>query len=88
VWEVHEVSGVDCLTDHIKTQKKLKDIPQVSIFEELLSASTLSDTDKEIIRLHYLKEKDFRYIGDLLGFSEATIKARHKKALKKLGSII
>lgn len=76
------------MTEHIRTRKKLKGIPLVSGFEELLGQCTLSDTDKEILRLHYIKEKDFRFIGDSLGFSEATIKVRHRKALKKIGSII
>ena len=76
------------MTEHIRTRRRLKDIPLVSGFEELLEQCTLSDTDKEILRLHYLKEKDFRFIGDSLGFSEVTIKARHRKALKKIGSII
>jgi RNA polymerase sigma factor (sigma-70 family) len=76
------------VTDHIKTRRKLKAISKITTFEGLLEQSTLSDTDKEILRLHYLKEKDFRYIGDMLGFSEAAVKVRHKKALKKLGSLI
>jgi RNA polymerase sigma factor (sigma-70 family) len=76
------------MTEHIETRHKLRGIPLTATFEDLLSKSTLSDTDKEILRLHYLHEKDFRYIGDQLGFSESTIKARHKKALKKIGSIL
>lgn len=53
-------------------------------FDDLLNESTLSDEDKEILRLHYLKGKDFRYIGDTLGYAEITIKKRHVKALSKL----
>lgn len=76
------------MTEHIQTRKKLKGICRVSTFEELLAQCTLSDTDKEILRLHYLQEKDFRYIGDMLGFSEVTVKQRHRKALKKLGNLL
>ena len=76
------------MTEHIRVRKKLKEIPLVATFEGLLAECTLSDTDKEILRMHYLQEKDFRFIGDALGFTEATIKARHRKALKKLGSFI
>lgn len=43
--------------------------------------------DKEILRLHYLKGKDFRYIGDTLGYAEVTIKKRHAKALAKLNKL-
>lgn len=76
------------VTEHIRTRNRLKSIPLVSTFEELIESCTLSDVDKEILRLHYLKEKDFRYIGDVLGFSEAAVKQRHRKALKKLSAII
>lgn len=56
-------------------------------FDDLLNESTLSDEDKEILRLHYLKGKDFRYIGDTLGYAEITIKKRHVKALSKLSKL-
>ena len=35
-----------------------------------------------------LEKKDFRYIGDMLGYSEATIKAKHKKIIKVLGHFL
>lgn len=76
------------MTSHIQTRAKLKEICLVTAFEDLLDLCTLSDIDKEILRLHYLKEKDFRFIGDELGFSESAIKQRHRKALKKLGNIL
>ena len=70
-----------------ETRKRLKSIPSIVTFDELLEQSTLSDIDKEILRLHYLKEKDFRYIGDTLGYAEVTIKKRHLKALSKIQSL-
>ena len=69
-------------------QKALKEIPRLESFEQLLSESTLNELDKEILRMHYLDEKDFSYIADSLGYSESGIKKRHGKALKKLSSII
>lgn len=71
-------------TEHIKTRRKIKNIASIKSFNDLLDASTLSEEDKEILTLHYVEEKDFRFIGDKFGYSEATIKYRHKKALKKL----
>lgn len=76
------------MSEHIETRNKLKSIYAVTTFEELLNQCTLNDTDKEILRLHYLQEKDYRYIGDMLGYSSETIRKRHKKALKKLGMMI
>ena len=75
-------------TDYIKVKHKVKDIPDLRSFNGLLDASTLSDEDKEIMRLHYLKEKDFNYIADTLGFSEAAVKLRHKKAIMKLSKLL
>lgn len=72
---------------HLDTRRKLKDIPDVSRFDDLLERSTLTDEDKEILRLHYLKGKDFRYIEDTLGYAEVTIKKRHAKALSKLNKL-
>ena len=75
------------MSEHIETRKKLKGIASVSSFHSLINSATLSQTDKQILILHYIDGKDFRYIGDTLGFSESTIKKRHKKALKKLSQL-
>ena len=76
------------MTQHLMTRKYLREIPRKADFEALLEESTLSDTEKEIMRLHYLQQKNFAYIGDTLGFSEETIEERHKRALKKLTQLI
>ena len=76
------------MTSHIETRRKLRDVSLVSDFENILSMCTLDEEDKEILRLHYLHGKDFRYIGDKIGYSERTIKARHKRALKKISSAL
>ena len=75
-------------SEHIKTRQKIQDIAEISSFNELLDACTLTDDDKELLKLHYLQGKDFRYIGDMLGFAESTVKKRHRKALQKLSKIL
>lgn len=75
-------------TEYIKIKRKVKDIPDIRSFNGLLEASTLSDLDKEIIRMHYLQERDFTYIADVLGYNAKTIEARHKKALIKLSKLL
>lgn len=75
------------MTDHIKTKKKIQAIPSVITFEGLLEQSTLSEEDKQILRMIYLEHKDLRYIGDTLGFSETTVKRKHSKALSKLNKL-
>ena len=76
------------MSKHIETRKKVSEIADISSFYSLINRSTLSHTDKQILVLHYIDDKDFRYIGDMLGFSESTIKRRHKKALSKLAKIL
>lgn len=75
------------MSEHIDTQRKIQDISSVKTFEELLENCILTDEDKMLMRLHYLNGKDFRFIGDSLGFSESTIKRRHKKILQKLNKM-
>ena len=76
------------MSTHIETRKKVKEIADISSFNDLINRTTLSDIDKQILVLHYIQEKDFRYIGDMLGFSESTIKKRHKKILVKLSKVL
>lgn len=76
------------MSTHIETKHKLKSIYDVNTFEELINNCTLCDEDKELMRLHYLKGKDFNFIADTLGFSESTIKRRHRKALSKLNKML
>lgn len=73
---------------HIETRRLLKAIPTKKEFESILDQSTLTPDDQILLRMHYLEGKDFRFIGDTLGFSESTIKYRHQKALRKIGDII
>ena len=76
------------MSKHIETRKKVSEIADISSFYNLLNRTTLSHIDKQLLVLHYIDEKDFRYIGDMLGFSESTIKRRHKKALVKIAKIL
>ena len=76
------------MTTHIETRKKIQSIADISSFTQLLEQTTLSDIDKQLLSLHYLQDKDFRFIGDMLGYPESTIKRRHKKALQKISKIL
>ena len=76
------------LSVHTDTRKKLKSIPKVSTFMELLDSCTLTEEDKEIIKLHYLKGKNLSFIADTLGYSESAIKKKHKAILSKLNKLL
>lgn len=75
-------------SQHINTRRKIKEISEIKTFEDLIGRCILSEDEKQILNLHYLQEKDFRYIGDVLGFAESTIKKKHGKILKKLNKIL
>lgn len=76
------------MTEHIETRNKLKGIVEIKTFSDLLDRCIMSEEDRRIMELHYLQDKDLRYIADLLGYSEGTIKKRHRKILKKLNQIL
>lgn len=76
------------MTEHIETRNKLKEIVEIQTFSDLLDRCIMSEEDRRIMELHYLQDKDLRYIADLLGYSEGTIKKRHRKVLKKLNQIL
>ena len=75
------------MTDHVKIKHKIKAIADVRDFESLLRVSMLSDEDKELLRLYYINGKNFAFVADTLGYSEAYIKKRHKAAILKLNKL-
>ena len=76
------------MSEHIETRKKVQGIASISSFNELLDQVILSTEDKHILVLHYIQGKDLRFIGDMLGYSESTIKRKPKKALNKIAKIL
>lgn len=72
------------MTDHIKSKHYINDNDKAKDGEYrlmLIARCALDDTDKEILRLRYVKFCDFGYIADTLGMAYATVIKRHKKAL-------
>jgi DNA-directed RNA polymerase specialized sigma subunit len=76
------------MSEHIETRRKVKEIADISSFNNLLNSIVISCEDKLLLEYHYLQNKDFKYIGDMLGYSESTIKKRHRKILKKISKIL
>ena len=76
------------MSAHIETRRKLKDMSLVADFEDVLSRCMLSDEDKAMLRMHYIQQESLAFIGDKLGYTERTMKARHKAALKKLADAL
>ena len=76
------------MSKHIDTRRKLADIAEVDSFYSLINKATLSQDDKQILVLHYINGYSLTYIADRLGYSESTIKRRHKKALVKIAKLL
>ena len=76
------------MSRHIETRRKVKEISLVEDFEALLARCMISDTDKEILRMHYINGKEFAMIGDMMGFTESAVKSRHAKALRKISDAL
>ena len=70
------------------TQHNLEEIPDIKTFEELIEQLTISEEDKTLMRLHYIENKNFAYIADVLGYSESWVKRKHLRILKKLDKIL
>lgn len=73
---------------HLETKKKVSKIGSLKDFEQLLSMTTLSSEDKQLLRLIYIDGLTFILAGEKLGFSEQVAKRKHKRALHKISSII
>lgn len=76
------------LTEHIKTRSKLQNIASISEFNQILESVVLTDEEKYILKMYYLKGKSFSYIADELGYAEITVNKKHCKILKKLGKVL
>lgn len=89
LWEVHEmIKNESDYSEHVQTKHKMKSIYDVETFEELLRRCVLKNVERKVLRMHYLKGNDFRFIGDELGYSERGIKEIHRKALKKMKNLL
>lgn len=76
------------MTEHIKTKNKLQNIATISEFNQILESVTLSDEEKYILKMYYLKGKSFAFIADSLGYAEIIVNKKHCKILKKLSKVL
>lgn len=71
------------MTQHVKTCRRLCELDVVSL-ASTLDSIPLSDIDRELMMLRYFKRHNFNYIADTLGFSESTVRKRHKNIIRRL----
>lgn len=75
------------MTDHIKSKHLFNTVGCTDERLELIARCALDDTDKEILRMRYVKFQDFGYIADTLGLAYPTVIKRHRKALAVIQAI-
>lgn len=76
------------MTDHVRNKHILQEIGRTSEFEALLTEATITDEDRELMRMFYLKGYNWGLIADTMGYSESCVRKRHKKILKKIIDIM
>lgn len=84
MWNYYEEN----MSEHIDTKHKIQGLQRYDDFYSLINSCIMSDEDRQILKMIYIEDKTLSYIGDTLGYSESTIKSRHKKLLKKLTKLL
>lgn len=65
-------------------KKALINIRTIEEYNSFMDKIKLSDEQRKIADMAFINGYDYRYIGDKLGYSERTIKAKMSKILSKL----
>lgn len=76
------------MTKHCETRRKVRAITTKKEFNDLLEKCILTEGETALMRMHYLDGKDFRFIGDKLGFSEQTMKVWHHRILERISCML
>lgn len=76
------------MSEHIDTKHKIQGLQRYDDFYSLINSCIMSEEDRQILKMIYIEDKTLSFIGDTLGYSESTIKSRHRKLLKKLMKLL
>lgn len=75
-------------SEHMEVKRKIKNISDIRTFDGLLENAMLPEEQKKMLNMIYVQKKSLDFIADEMNVSIQTIKLWHKKALKKIASII
>lgn len=70
-----------------EARRYLADIPDMERYLNLMSKVKLTDTEREVCDMKYLRGLGLISISEELGYSEAHIKRIHQRILRKLTRI-
>ncbi len=73
--------------DRKRTRDKIKNIPTIKDFDDLLSQTMLNDDDIKIMEMIYKDRLPRGVIADKLCMSESTVKRKHKRILVKMSKM-
>lgn len=75
------------MTDHVLTKKKLKKLTKRQ-FGALVCEALLTPREREIVGMIYIQHKPLDVIADALGYSESTVRLKHRQALQKIKNVM
>lgn len=73
--------------DRKRTRDKIKNIPTIKDFDDLLRQTMLNDDDIKIMEMIYKDRLPLGVIADRLCMSESTVKRKHKRILVKMSKM-
>lgn len=71
------------MTEHMHRKHALEKMSKAEV-EAALSSVVLSEDEREVMELIYLKRKPIGYIADITGYSESGIKKIHCRVIKRM----
>ena len=74
------------MTEHMIRKHILMDMTKAEL-AELLDQLVLSEEERELMELLYVKRKPLTYIADIMGFSESGIKKMHCRIIKRMNNL-
>lgn len=74
------------MTEHIRRKHILEGMSRTEI-EKLLDETVLSEEERELMTLLYLKRKPLGYVADIMGFSESGTKKMHQRIIKRMTNL-
>lgn len=71
------------MTEHLRRKHALENMAKAEIVA-ILDANVLSEDERAVMELIYLKRKPLQYIADIMGYSESGVKKMHCRIIKRI----
>lgn len=74
------------MTAHMNCKHALENMSKADI-KGVLESVVLSEDERAVMELIYLKRKPMGYIADMMGYSESGIKKIHCRVIKRIANL-